>query len=133
MASFSHQQHPLLVDSVFSPNSALKISGFLDEFCPSWTQFCPSSVAHLELEGSSIDGSNQESSCIEQQSINTDPSKQANPRPLSLAVKAESGEQVTQICSPANKKRKSRHGSSSNSANSKVFPLKSTFIIIILA
>lgn len=124
MAAFSHQQHPLLADSVFPPDWPLKNSGILDELVPYWTQFYPSSVhpplAHLK--GSSIDGSNQESSCIEQQSINNDPSitqKQGNQSLLSMAYKAESGEQVTQICSPADKKRKSRHGSSPNSANSK--------------
>ncbi|KAJ8449524.1 hypothetical protein Cgig2_005546 [Carnegiea gigantea] len=99
MAAFSHQQHPLLLDSVFPPDSPLKNSGILDELVPYWTQFYPSSVhpplAHLE--GSSIDGSNQESSCIEQQSINNDPSttqKQGNQSLLSMAYKAESGEQV---------------------------------------
>ncbi|KAL2935536.1 hypothetical protein RDABS01_018654 [Bienertia sinuspersici] len=125
MAAF--QQYPVsfLVDSVYLPNLSAIKTPEADEFIPNLNQFYPSSensqqpLINYNQEGSSIDA--HESSCLEQQSINEPSSLTEKQRTesLSMAEKADSGEQVIQSCSPTYKKRKSRKGSSSNSSNTK--------------
>ena len=125
MAAF--QQYPaFLVDSVFLPNvSAIKTPGAFDDFIPNLNHFYSSSqnsqhpsIIHNQ-EGSSVDAS----SCLEQLSFNERSSMEDKQRneSLSMADKADSSEQLTQTCSHVDKKRKTRKGSSSTSANSKVF------------
>lgn len=121
MAAFEQYPASFLADSVFLP--AIKTPGEFDEVMPNLNQFyssCDNSQDPLIVynqEASSIDASAHESSCLEQQSISVN-EKQRN-ESLSMADKADSGEQVTQTSVPVDKKRKSRKGSSSNSAHSK--------------
>ena len=125
MAAFSSA---FLADSLFSPNNdPVKNPGFFDEFFPELDHF----YAHQSLfhqEGTSINTSaNERSCCIEQKSnsdtmplVTQNQGSDCFTSSSSMVEKGDSGEQVTQILVPLDKKRKSDHGSSSNSANSKV-------------
>ncbi|KAL5543819.1 hypothetical protein UlMin_007603 [Ulmus minor] len=133
MAAFSYPHHPLLLDSLFLPNSApIKIPGLIDQVEDNnntnntncFSQFYPSeSVTHHEIP---VDGNIiHESSCLEHSSKfalsdnETSVTKKQNTESSTVVDKLESGEQVTQKVTQMEKKRKSRNGSSSNSAQSK--------------
>ncbi|KMT10903.1 hypothetical protein BVRB_5g113160 isoform B [Beta vulgaris subsp. vulgaris] len=107
MAAFQQFPTSFLVDSVFNYVPAIKTPEILDEFFPNLNNFYQSnenSQKSLIIHNREV--SSIESSCLEQQS-------------LSMADKADSGEQVTQTSLPIKRKRKSRKGSSPNSAISK--------------
>nr|WIE96072.1 basic helix-loop-helix transcription factor [Loropetalum chinense var. rubrum] len=126
MAAFSYQHHPFLVDSVFLPDSPIKMSGFMEEAgninTTTFSQFYPSEPlqeipvdfrihANSSLEHSSkVAISDNELSSVTKK-LSTDSS--------SVIDKLESGEQVTQKVTPTEKKRKNMDGSSLTSAQSK--------------
>ncbi|KAH9618684.1 hypothetical protein KSS87_017158 [Heliosperma pusillum] len=115
MAAFSSYQQP-----AFLPDTTLLPT----EFVPNYHQlYSTLGIYENNQEGSSIEVSAHESSCVEQHSniLNNETCMIEKQRTHSLlmADKALSGEQVTQNWIPADKKRKSKNGSSFNSANSK--------------
>uniref|UniRef100_A0A5B6ZZN9 BHLH domain-containing protein n=2 Tax=Davidia involucrata TaxID=16924 RepID=A0A5B6ZZN9_DAVIN len=110
MAAFSYQHHPFLLDSIFLPNTPIKMSGFSQETNNTTTcssQFYPPtdvSVHGSSLEhGTKVALSNNEPSVTHKHSTNS-----------SISV-----EQVTQKVTHMDKKRKNRVGSSFSSAQSK--------------
>ncbi|KAA8542062.1 hypothetical protein F0562_023214 [Nyssa sinensis] len=119
MAAFSHQHHPFLLDSVFLPNTPIKMSVFSQE--PNSTNTtCFSQIYPLEplreipadvsVHNSSLEHGNNEPSVTYKHSANSS---------ISMVDKLESGEQVTQKVTHMDKKRKNRVGSSFSSAQSK--------------
>ncbi|KAJ7957191.1 Transcription factor protein [Quillaja saponaria] len=126
MAAFSYQHHAFLLDSVFLPNTPIKLSGFMEEInhtLPTnpFSQFYPCQ----SLQETSIDAKNNETSCLDHSSkatlSNNEPSvtrKQSTETSI-VVDKHEIGEQVNQKLNPMEKKRKTRNGSSLNSAQSK--------------
>ncbi|KAJ8432799.1 hypothetical protein Cgig2_015592 [Carnegiea gigantea] len=117
-----------LADSVFSPNNdPVKNPGFLDEFFPDLDQFYTHQPLFHQVGACVNTAANERSCCIEPQSNSDDTLPLVTQKQrtesftssISMAEKADSGEQVTQLMVPLDKKRKSHYGSSSNSANSK--------------
>ncbi|KAK7410995.1 hypothetical protein VNO78_02294 [Psophocarpus tetragonolobus] len=111
MAAFSYQYHPFLVDPAFFPNHINPPS--------------PPPQFHLPQE-TCFNVTNQETSCVDQSSKITisdnEPSVTKNLSPQSSMVvdKLETGEQVTQkVNTPAEKKRRTRNGSSLSNPQSK--------------
>ncbi|KAJ7945646.1 Transcription factor protein [Quillaja saponaria] len=122
MESFSYQNHSSLLDSVL-PNTAIKVSALMKEMnhtvCTNpCSQLCQS------LRETSIDVKSNETSCLDnnEPSVNNDPSvtRKQSTETSTMVDKLETGEQVTQKVNPQEKKRKTRNGSSLNSAQSKV-------------
>lgn len=118
MAAFSYSHHPFLLDSVFLPNTPIKMSGFMEDANPNtnncFSQFYP--ISHHETS-CVLDHSSKVALSDNEPSMTK---KQSNTESSSVVDKLESGEQVTQKLPIMNKKRKSRNGSSLSSAMSKV-------------
>ncbi|KAA8540634.1 hypothetical protein F0562_024447 [Nyssa sinensis] len=126
MAAFSYQQyHPFLLDSVFLPNTPIKISGFSEE--PNNTTSCfsqffpPEPLQEIPAANVSV---HDHSSCLEHGTkvaldIHEPSVTYITNSSISMVDKLESGEQVTQKVTPMVKKRKNRDASSISSAQSK--------------
>lgn len=133
MAAFSHQHHPFLLDSVFLPNTPIKMYGFVDEGNVNtnttfFSQYFPSD--QTLIQDTPVDVGIHESSCLEHSSSKavysdneTSVTKKLSTDSSSMVDRlVESGEQVTQkvMMTSMDKKRKNRDGSTLSSAQSKV-------------
>ncbi|KAJ4850154.1 hypothetical protein Tsubulata_000640 [Turnera subulata] len=137
MAAFSYQHYPFLLDSMFlqpnndttpTPTTNKNMSGFWEEYGstnPScFPQFYPpqpllngTPLDMKDHEGSFVDHSSQVAALSDNGACVT--RKQSTDSSTVVDNKLESGEQVTQKVTPASKKRRSKDGSSLNSAQSK--------------
>ncbi|KAK0591168.1 hypothetical protein LWI29_036430 [Acer saccharum] len=128
MAAFSYQHHhPFLLDSVFLPNTPIKVSDFMEEasfnqsfFSQFYTPSPPPPptkplLHHPEIISSS---SKVALSLSDNEPCSTVTKKQST-ESSTVVDKLESGEQVTQTVNQMDKKRKNRNGSTSNSTLSK--------------
>lgn len=125
MAAFSYSHQPFLLDSVFLPNTPIKISGFMEDTNLN-TNFLSQFYPSQHFEDSPLDVRLQETSSLDLSSkialSDTEPSvtKKQSTESSSVVDKLESGEQVTQKVPTMDKKRKNRNLSSLSSAQSKV-------------
>ncbi|XWS51484.1 hypothetical protein CRYUN_Cryun12cG0180300 [Craigia yunnanensis] len=126
MAAFSYQPHPFfLLDSIFLPNTPTKVSGFMEEGninSNCFSQFYPPEP----VQESPLDPKFHESSCLDHSSKvahsdnETSVTKKQSTDDSTVVDKLESGEQVTQNVIPTDRKRRTRNGTTLNSAQSKV-------------
>ena len=138
MAAFSYQPHPFLLDSIFLPNTPTKVSGFMEEGninSDCFSQFYPSEP----FQESPLDPKFHESSCLDHSSkvahSDNEPSvtKKQSTDDSTVVDKLESGEQVTQNVTLTDRKRRTRNGTTLNSAQYKVNCLKSMFIYMCMS
>ncbi|XP_022737151.1 transcription factor bHLH137-like [Durio zibethinus] len=125
MAAFSYQPQPLLLDSIFLPNmNPTKVSGFMEEGNMNsncFSQFYPPEP----VQESTLHHKFHESNCLDHSSkvgfSDNEPSatKKQSTDESTAVDKLESGEQVTQNVTLADRKRKTRNGTTLNSAQSK--------------
>ncbi|XP_022736961.1 transcription factor bHLH137-like [Durio zibethinus] len=124
MAAFSFQPHRFLLDSIFLPNTPTKVSGFMEEGnirSNCFSQFYPPEPV---LE-SPLDPKFHESSCLDHSSkvahSDNEPSvtKKQSTDDSTVVDKLESGEQVTQNVTLTDRKRRTRNGTTLNSAQHK--------------
>ncbi|KAK2662260.1 hypothetical protein Ddye_000834 [Dipteronia dyeriana] len=122
MAAFSYQHHhPFLLDSVFLPNTPIKVSDFMEEasFNPSFfSQFYTPPPPTKPLLHHPPQLNKVALSLSDNEPCSTVTKKQST-ESSTVVDKLESGEQVTQTVNQMDKKRKNRNGSSSTSALSK--------------
>ncbi|KAK3183226.1 hypothetical protein Dsin_030512 [Dipteronia sinensis] len=124
MAAFSYQHHhPFLLDSVFLPNTPIKVSDFMEEasFNPSFfSQFyTPPPTKPLLHHPEIISSSSKVAPSLSDNEPCSTVTKKQSTESSTVVDKLESGEQVTQTVNQMDKKRKNRNGSTSNSALSK--------------
>ncbi|KAJ8752567.1 hypothetical protein K2173_005456 [Erythroxylum novogranatense] len=126
MSGFSYQHHPFVLDSVILQSTPIKnMSGFMENGnikTNCFSQFYP----FESLYETPVDVSFQEVSHVDQNSYvvpsDTETSsvtKKQSTGSSTVVNKLESGEQVTQVVIPMNKKRKHTNGSTLTSAQSK--------------
>ncbi|KAK4845543.1 hypothetical protein QYF36_006326 [Acer negundo] len=129
MAAFSYQHHhPFLLDSVFLPNTPIKVSDFMEEasFNPSFfSQFYtpapppPPPTKPLLHHPEIISNSSKVALSLSDNEPCSTVTKKQSTESSTVVDKLESGEQVTQTVNQMDKKRKNRNGSTSNSTLSK--------------
>ncbi|KAM5571566.1 transcription factor bHLH137 [Rosa sericea] len=130
MAAFSYQHvlhHPFLFDSIFFPGTPTSTNSNNNHFSQSQYPSEPFvEQMNIPVESARVAES---SSCIDQSSTkiatfsDNEPSvtKKQSPESSAVVDKLETGEQVTQkVMTPMERKRRTRNGSSPNSAQSKV-------------
>ncbi|KAJ7945645.1 Transcription factor protein [Quillaja saponaria] len=127
MAAFPYQNHSFLLhDSVFLPNTPIKVSALMEEMNHTlstnpFSQFNPCQ----SLQETYIDAKSNETSCLDHNSKVTlsdnEPSVtiKRSTGTLQMVDKLETGELVTQKLNLMDKKGKTRNGSSLNSTQSK--------------
>ncbi|KAF5476492.1 hypothetical protein F2P56_003243 [Juglans regia] len=125
MAAFSYQHQPFLLDSIFLPNTPIKMSSLVEEENINinyFSQFYPlEPTQEIPVDDISV----RESNCFDHSSkgafSDNEPSlaKKQSTESSTVVDKLDSGEQVTQKVTPMEKKRKTRNGVSLTTAQSK--------------
>lgn len=121
MAAFSYQHHPFPIESIFLPNTPLKMSSFMEENINTASSFSPfypvESMQEIPVDPRIHQSSSLDYASKVAFSDDNEPSLTKNQSTESSAV--------TEKVTPIEKKRKNRNGASMTSAQSKVGNYKS--------